>query len=289
MKYAIVINPVSGEISPERKLELLQDASRILKAPLFGFDTGNVTEFTEMSKDLATEFDVLVVAGGDGTFSEVINAVDISNVILAYMPLGSGNALKSALGYSGTLSEVAIRIKDGKVYNYDLIECSGKKLAFMVSVGIEGVIVKLRERYRQAGLKGIHSYIIPTLDAYFWRYKRTSALLKFGDGRALNVDDLVTIMIMKQPYFGYGMNVVPDARFDDGLLHIMCINSSFAELLFGALSSFTGGNMIGDYYVGEEVSIEFERPMEIQIDGNVGWNSKSFEFFVKKACLKLKH
>ncbi len=273
MKYAIAINPASGEMSPDKKRSILKDASEVLGAPLFGFETRNASEFIELCRRLSGEFDVVVVAGGDGTFSEVINGVQLSSTTLAYLPLGSGNALKSALGYEGSLADIARRIRNGKVHSYDLIDCSGRKVAFMVSVGIEGIIVKLRRRYLEAGIKGLQSYVMPTLDAYFWRYRRVSADVRI-DERELIIEDLVSIMIMKQPYFGYRMNVVPGARFDDGLLHVMCINSSFAELLFGAFSSFVGGNRIGDYYSAKRVVVELDQPMEIQIDGNMGWKAK---------------
>jgi len=288
MRYAIAINPVSGETPIEKKRSLLEDASNILEAPVFGFETESVSEFVRLCRNLSREFDVIVVAGGDGTFSEVINALDLQSVILAYLPLGSGNALKSALGYEGTIADIAKGIKEGGVHSYDLINCSGKRKAFMVSVVIEGVIVKLRERYLEAGFKGLQSYLIPTLDAYFWRYRRFSAVIRV-DERELVLSDLVSVMIMKQPYFGYRMNVVPDARFDDGMLHVMCISSPFAELLFGALSSFTTGNRIGSYYSGKKVTMSLDRPMEIQIDGNPGWKDEFFEFEVLEGCLRIKH
>jgi diacylglycerol kinase family enzyme len=39
------------------------------------------------------KYEVIVVAGGDGTFSDVINAIDTSRTPVAYLPLGSGNAM----------------------------------------------------------------------------------------------------------------------------------------------------------------------------------------------------
>jgi len=288
MKYAIITNPSSGEMSAKKKREEIEKASRILHAPVYGFETNSREEFVDLAKKISADCDVLVVGGGDGTFSDVINAIDLPSNKIAFLPLGSGNALRNALGLEGTISEISRTILAGRVHNYDLIECSSRRLAFMVSVGIEGVVVRLREKYLDVGIKGLQSYLIPTLDAYMRNYKRVSASVAI-DGVKFGVEDLMSIMVVKQPFFGYKMKVVPNARFDDGKLHVMVINSSFAELLFGAVSSFTIGNLIGDYYTGEDVFVETDEELYIQIDGNVGWKAESFEFKIRKGILKVVH
>ena len=50
---------------------------------------------------------MLVVAGGDGTMSLVINAVPADRIPLAFLPFGTGNALTHALGYKGTTADIA--------------------------------------------------------------------------------------------------------------------------------------------------------------------------------------
>ena len=175
MKYAIVTNPASGNMNLKRRRKKLEDAARILGAPIFGFETGTKEEFIELVKEVSSDYDVLVVGGGDGTFSDVINSIDLSSSILAFLPLGSGNALKNALGLRGTVIDITQEIRNADVHSYDLIECSARKFGFMVSIGIEGVVVRLREKYLEAGVKGLQSYLIPTLDAYIRDYKRVSA------------------------------------------------------------------------------------------------------------------
>ena len=50
----------------------------------------------QCAAELAREVEVLIVAGGDGSFSDAINALD-SQTTFAYLPFGSGCALRYAL------------------------------------------------------------------------------------------------------------------------------------------------------------------------------------------------
>ncbi|MBW2193421.1 MAG: hypothetical protein JRF27_06510, partial [Deltaproteobacteria bacterium] len=76
MKYAIITNPASGNMTVDQKRSRLAGAATVLNAEIHGLDTGSVDAFFQCSRDLASRCDVLVAAGGDGTLSDVINAVD---------------------------------------------------------------------------------------------------------------------------------------------------------------------------------------------------------------------
>ena len=108
------------------------------------------------------------------------------------------------------------------------------------------------------------------------------------DGERFEVKNLLSLMIMKQPYFGFGMKVMPKARFDDGQLHIRCINSGLLKTFFGMLTAFTLGNLIGQYLTGKELTLRLDRPLVLQCDGNEGWEADSFSFKILPKALKMK-
>ena len=70
--------------------------------------------------------DVLVIAGGDGTLSDIINSIDTAQKPVAFLPLGTGNTMQHALKYKGSIAEIAMRIRDGEIHQYDLVNCQGK-------------------------------------------------------------------------------------------------------------------------------------------------------------------
>jgi diacylglycerol kinase family enzyme len=287
MRFAILTNPVSGGMSPDQKRSALAEAAEILDAEIYGLDTRSAEEFRQCAEHLAGRCDVLVAAGGDGTFSDLINAVDTRHLAVGFLPLGTGNAMGHALKYKGDLSRVAHRLKQGKIHRYDLIDCDGKKRAFTTSVGIEGTIIRLWQNYRARGGGGFKTYFTAFIDAYFRRYKRANAVIQL-DGENFEIKHLLSLMIVKQPYYGFGMKVVPNARFDDRQLHSLCVNSGLFMTLLGSLAAFTVGNPIGRYRTGKALTVHLDRPLMLQADGNYGWEADSFSFKILPGALKLK-
>ena len=288
MRYAIITNPVSGNMSVNQKRSVLANASKILHTKIYGLDTVTTDDFGRCARELARHFDVLVVAGGDGTLSDVINSIDITQTIIAFLPLGTGNAMRYALHYKGSLTDIAMRIKDGRIQEYDLVNCDKKKRAFMASIGIEGVLIRLRNQYVTQGSTGFRTYLRATFNAYFREYERATATFTV-DGKTFNAKNMLSLMVVKQPYYGFGMKVVSKARFDDRNLHILCINSELFKVAIGALTAFTIGNRIGNYCTGKKISVKLKDPLMLQLDGSCAWKSNVFSFSVMPNALKIKH
>jgi diacylglycerol kinase family enzyme len=81
---------------------------------------------------------------GARSLSDIINAIDTKERPIAFIPLGSGNAMGHALNLRGSIAEVAMRIKEGRICEFDLIQCDERRLAYMASIGLEGVITEER-------------------------------------------------------------------------------------------------------------------------------------------------
>ncbi len=291
MHYSIIANPVAGTLNVDQKRSVLAPAAALLNAEIFGLDTTTAQEFSRCAQETAAHCDVLAVAGGDGTLSEVINAVDTSTQTIAYLPLGSGNAMRYALKYKGSLSDIAIRIRNGKVYAYDLIQCDNQKRAFMASIGIDGQIIRLRDQFRKQGMTGFKSYFkaIPQsyFGAYFGKYSRPDARMAI-DGHETQVKKVLSLIVTKQPYFGFGMQVAPKARLDDRKLHIVCINSTRWQSVIGWATSFTIGNRTGRHISGRKLHVQLKQPSILQIDGDAGWHGDAFAFEVLPRALRIK-
>ena len=201
--------------------------------------------------------------------------------------MGSGNALQYALQYKGNLVDIAVGIKNGEIHQFDLINCDDKKLAFMASIGIEGAITKLRDRYLVQGETGLKTYLKAAFRASFSEYRRFKATITV-DGKTSDVNNLLSLMVVKQPYYGYAMKVVPKARFNDRQLHLLYISSGLFMSLVGIGTAFTIGNRAGQYRKGRQVSVQLDHPVLLQIDGNPAWENDAFIFTVMARGLKLK-
>lgn len=287
MRYAIITNPASGTMTVDQKRSALAKAAQILDAEIHGLDTTTAEDFRQCAREIASRCEVAVIAGGDGTFSEIINSIDTARIPLGFLPLGTGNAMQHALGYKGNLADIARRIRDGNTHDYDLIDCDGKWRAFTSSIGLEGTIVRFWDQYCAEGCSGFKTYVRAVLKSYFRGYKRATARITVDD-TTVEVKNLLSLIVVKQPYYGFGMKVVPQARFDDRQLHILCNNAGFGKTLIGVVTSFTIGNRIGWYHTARQMTVQLDRPLLLQIDGNAGWEANAFAFQVLPKVLKIK-
>jgi diacylglycerol kinase family enzyme len=287
MHYAIIANPASGTASALRKRAMLEASARILNADIHGMDTRTADELAQCARNTAPHCDVLVVAGGDGTFSDIINAIDTLETPVAFLPLGTGNALSYALNYGGDLETIARRIKHGRVHRLDLLDCKQGKRGFMMSVGFEGMVVQLYRKYAGRGYGGFCAYVIAFLNAFFLKYRRTTACVTV-DEETRTTENLLSFIIVKQPYYGFGMRVVPQAEFADGFVHTLAIDSGLPGCLLGAVTAFAGKNRIGHYVAGYRVNIRSEAPLPLQIDGDFISQADNFDFRPLPGALRIK-
>lgn len=289
MRYAIIANPASGTTSIDQKYSALSKPAKILNARIYGLEDMTPDDLADRARKVATACEVLVVAGGDGTLSDIINSVDMSQTAIAYLPMGTGNGMRHALRYKGRLADIATTIKKGRIRRYDLINCDNKRCAITVSIGIEGAAIRLRDEYRGQGTtSGFKTYLKAVLNSYVREYRRVAAFITIDDA-TFQIRNLLTLMIVKHPYYGFGMKVVPGARLDDRRLHILYINSGIFNCTLGAATSFTIGNRVGNYRSGRKVTVQLEKPLAVQMDGNLGRVSDTFTFSVLPNALRIKH
>ncbi len=288
MRYAIITNPSSGKMSKDKKLSLLAGPAKILGSEIYGLDATTTGDLCQCARQAASHCDVLIAAGGDGTLSDIINSVDISGKIIAYLPLGTGNSMAYALKYKGDLIDIANRIRNGNIHECDLIDCDGKRQAFMASVGIEGDITRLRGKYLGSGTSGFLAYLMAFSRSYFIKYRPTNATL-YLNNKKIRIKNLLSFIVAKHPYYGFGMKVVPRAELDDSRLHIMCVKSNLIGTSLGLLTSFTVGNRAGLYYTGQKLRVCSEMSLSLQTDGNYAWVSNDFTFRVLPGAVRIKH
>jgi diacylglycerol kinase (ATP) len=286
MRFGMIVNPIAGTTNAARKAHALQAVMEVLgDCEMCGLDTRSREEFMQCATELARRVEVLIVVGGDGTFSDAINALD-NNTVFSFLPYGSGCALRYALDLPPQLTRAAKRIKEGQLHSYDLILCDGSRKAFMASVGLEADILHRREALRESGINGPPAYAMAMFGSFFTELERTDMTLTV-DGEQLHVPNAVTAIVTKIPYYGYKMKVVPNAVFDDGFLHLLAINSGWAEIVGGMANAFLYENKLGLYRRAREIHIRTQRERYAQLDGNIYRKGTAFQFKVLPQALRM--
>lgn len=91
----------------------------------------------QLVKQYATQYDLVVCAGGDGTLSEAISGLMEGKIDLplGYIPCGTTNDLASTLGLSADIDQAAADIVSGVATPLDVGMFNGRTFAYTASFG----------------------------------------------------------------------------------------------------------------------------------------------------------
>jgi YegS/Rv2252/BmrU family lipid kinase len=175
----------------------------------------------------------LVIAGGDGTTSEVVSGLlgaDLARYAdLAILPLGTGSDLLRTIGIPRDLNLALQQIAEGTTRCIDVGRITyhdpeGKEktshFANVTSMGISGLVMKFVNSTTKALGERI-SFLIGTLRGL--AHYRTQDVKLALDGETIHAGPLVLAVAANGSFFGGGMRVAPGARPDDGLLDVVVI------------------------------------------------------------------
>lgn len=266
---AIIANPKAGSAKlAEKKNRILNQVASRINAAIFGLDSKDKPEFQQIAQSLSNEAEILIVAGGDGTFSDVLNAGLNPKVILAYLPFGSGNALRFGLNLPNSLNKWLVQFQKKQIKEVDVILYNNSYRCFFAGIGFEAQIMVDRKRMREKGFDGILAYGIPITKGIITAYPRFNADIEI-DGHNQTIPDILTISLGKHPYYGYGIKANPYAVWDDGYIHVRPITESPISLTWKLPYSFLSAIHPKTYFKGKSVIIHTETPFPVQCDGEI--------------------
>ena len=225
-RVALIVNPKSAKEKWKRTLKLRQYMHR--KFPGRVYDQAkDKASMIELAEKLSLENDVLVVLGGDGTFSDVMqgifNAGRQNEVIMGLVPLGSGNAVRRSLQIPKQIKKAIRILRTGEPKPIDVINLGGR-IANLVSIGATAKATHKKLRSKIPGLLGhlLASRILFTHP----REEMDVDLFDGRDDKGRRFDQktlhlkLFDCIVNKTNYFGYNWTIAPKARIDDGFLDV---------------------------------------------------------------------
>lgn len=227
--WYIIVNPEAGNGKGRKNWPAIKDA--LQKAGItyeYAF-----TEYAKHATELATAaigngFKKIITVGGDGTNNEVINGifnqhkVPTHQITLAVIPIGTGNDWIRHHQIPNDIREAValIVIENTTPHDVGLVKYSdGKQPRLRYFINVAGMaydayIARLTQDKRSL-LKNQFSYLWLILKGLF-KYKLQKATIEF-DGQVVK-DKFYTINVGICKYNGGGMQFVPHAESDDGLL-----------------------------------------------------------------------
>jgi diacylglycerol kinase (ATP) len=278
--FTALVNPISGGGRAAEEWAPL--ASRISAA---GADVRvELTRSREHAIELATtaaaDGRVVVAVGGDGLVRDVAGGVVASGGTMAIVPAGRGNDLARRLGLPTDVDALADLLLTGPSSPLDVIELSGGPAGRQgaaaggvtivpgnVYAGIDSVANRIINRNRW--VPGLLLYrLAPVRAIATWR-AATYTITTDGQTRTVKAH---TVVIVNSGAYGHGLQIVPPARMDDGLLHVMVVGDGPRRAVISFMRQAEHGRHVDrpevEITTAREVTLDADRPLPLCADGD---------------------
>jgi len=197
---------------------------------------------------------LLVVAGGDGSVSWVVNALGPAPAVLGLLPLGTANDLARALALPQALGDVIARIRGGRRRRCDLLSVNGRRLCTVGGIGVAADSALAAQSLRGAdqpllrwavGRAGLHAYWLAAAakvldagpaDRFDVRLRCAGA----ADQQSFSVD-AHAIFVANQATFGGRLCISPASRNDDGVFELCILPACSRGALVETLGRLVAG------------------------------------------------
>lgn len=162
----------------------------------------------------------LIVIGGDGTFNEVVNGMDLS-VPIAFVPAGTGNDFARGADLTFDTTRAVLAALEGQVKLCDILSVNGKRCINVAGTGFD-VDVLLHEQKIRKIYKGKGSYTAALLRALLkLHFTPVNLTIDGGSTRTISV---FLLAAANGKYYGGGLPICLDAACDDGYMDLVIIH-----------------------------------------------------------------
>ena len=219
MTAKVILNPYAGRWQAQARKEELETSLRDVGVDFELVVTDGPGHAIDLAQDAVKQgFNPVIAAGGDGTYSEVVNGIAAANnndgsIIFGVLPLGSANDLVENLKLPIDLPAAARIIADGQTRMLDLCKVNDRYFDNNAAIGLEPYITLIQQRIKR--LKGSLRYLTATLlgvmDKPHWDME-----LEWESGHYSGPVTLVTVG--NSPRTGGIFYMTPHADPFDGLL-----------------------------------------------------------------------
>ena len=250
-----------------KELELLLGAKGI-KYELF--QTQRLGHATELARVLIEAGEPqIIVFGGDGTISEVVNAAVNSEIELGVVSVGTGNDLARSLGLPYNQPREALEmILHGKPIRVDVGWERERCFISTLGLGFPAIIAHKTNQMRH--LKGPLAFFIAT-------YKAITHLQPIPvkitlDTATLNVT-CTSILIQNTRFCGGGLLMAPGAQTNDGLFDVVVVNNiGKIDLMMNFPKIYSGRHLQHPKFsLHRSRSVRIDTPMNLSkmFDGDI--------------------
>ncbi|WP_295145804.1 MULTISPECIES: lipid kinase [unclassified Saccharopolyspora] len=272
-KAALIVNAHSR--TGGRAFEYARDRLRELDVPLHAAyplqDASRLVETVESAVD--DGHDLIVLGGGDGTVSSVVDVLAHREVPMGLLPLGTANDFARTMHIPDDLDAACRTIARGHVVDVDLGLCGGNYYVNRASAGLGAAVAQ----HMSASLKkrvGALAYPVATVQA-LRKHRPFTATLEFPDGdhEPMEFPDLLQVSVANGRYFGGGQVAGQDAGIDDDTLDVSVLRHGSPLQLLSVMRELRTGSSTDSKLVTHvqtrSVDLRTDVDLAINVDGEL--------------------
>ena len=271
-KYYVLFNPLAGNNTGRDETVKLVKEPSLQEHELLFTDMTQINSYKDFFTKLSLD-DKIIISGGDGTINRFVNDVADINIAndIYYYASGTGNDFLYELGMEKGASPFLLNkyIKD-----LPTVTVNGKSYKFLngVGYGIDGYCCEEGDKLRGTTDKPIN-YTSIAIKGLLFHFKPRTATITV-DGKKYTYKKTWIAPTMKGKCYGGGMIMAPqqDRLSEDGRVSAMAFHGAGKlKTLMVFPSIFKGEHVKHTDMVaihrGHEITVEFNMPTALQIDG----------------------
>ncbi|MBS2963168.1 hypothetical protein KGA66_08935 [Actinocrinis puniceicyclus] len=230
---------------------------------------------------------LVVACGGDGTVNAVAEALAGTGVVLGVLPLGTGNLLAGHLGVPDSLDEAVALLTGGTDRRLDLGSTGERVFVGMAGLGLDAAMIADSSEQLKARI-GWLAYV-PSIARHLRdRGRRVSLRV---DGRRVRHSGVKALIVGNFGRLHGGIDLMPDAAPDDGLLDVVVLEpsgrlSGWAAVLVRLLTRRDGQNI--SRYQGRRIEVRTRRPVPLELDGDAYRTANTLSVQVEPGALTVR-
>ncbi|MBI5858898.1 MAG: YegS/Rv2252/BmrU family lipid kinase [Sphingobacteriales bacterium] len=289
-----IINPIAGTRTKKGLQQLIEKETAARQIPYEIFPSvagGDYSFLIPIIKE--KKITDVVIAGGDGTVSQVVGSLMNCNVNFGIIPCGSGNGLALAAKiYKEPVKALDI-VFNGKASAIDGFYINDRFACMLCGLGFDA---KVAHDFADQPKRGLGTYAKMTLKNFF-SMNQHRFLIQLENTSIETSAYFISIANGNQ--FGNNFTIAPKASLSDGLLDIVIVtNKNKISFLLQTLKQLAGWNkphptsLITEkrgvlYFQTDSLTVKNISGAPLHIDGDPAETMEELKITVSKSCFRL--
>jgi YegS/Rv2252/BmrU family lipid kinase len=287
-----IINPISGTRTKKDLQGFIQKRTREQGISFHIFPSVASGDYSFLRPIILEErITDIVIAGGDGTVSQVVSSLMNERVNFGIIPCGSGNGLALAAKIPKQPGKALDIVFSGEALPIDGFYVNGQFACMLCGIGFDA---KVAHEFANQPKRGLTTYASLVSKNFFsivpYQFQVESNGTEFST-------DAFFISIANSNQFGNNFTIAPQALLADGLLDIVIVKKAAKPvLLYNLVKQIFAGKIkkvessLDDpiiYFQAASINIRNTGNAPMHIDGDPVETPVELKIEVRKKCFRL--